>query len=83
MEQSAPNFHTEPASKCKKARLLKEAGPFLVVNDSEPGPEGPGSFFFDALSSREPAIHPRIKSEGMPENATYQPRVRERIMKLS
>jgi hypothetical protein len=45
MEQSVPNFHTEPASKRKKARLLKEAGPFLVVNDLEPDPQGQAPVF--------------------------------------
>jgi hypothetical protein len=45
MEQSVPNFHTEPASKRKKARLLKEAGPLLVVNDLEPDPQGQAPVF--------------------------------------
>jgi hypothetical protein len=43
MEQSVPNFHTEPASKRKKARPFKETGPFLVVNDL--GPEGQAPVF--------------------------------------
>lgn len=84
MEQSVPNFHTEPASKSKKARpLSRRPGRFLWLTIQSLAPRARLQFFFDAFSLRKPAIHPRIKFEGMPENAACQPRVRERIMKLS
>src|ERR1700721_3917699 len=77
MEHPLADFHDELGIAMQKARPLPRPGLRSAVCATEPRFSEPGlHLLFDAFSRREPV------STSL-ENATNQPRVRERIMKLS
>src|SRR5581483_4647415 len=94
MEHPTPDFHAEYVSQCKKARLGNPPLDEPQIRDanvkSTPLPKYNSSWSFDSKIRKVPCSRrdadvrtgPR-KGRSRPASKSDQPRVRERIMKLS